>query len=88
MTPAEVARLSRTVAHLRPTQAVYRVRLRVQQGRAAPVSEPAGRILARPEPVGRGRLAGLRSRPLDAHTPSSLALRVSSAGPRSSPCSA
>jgi uncharacterized heparinase superfamily protein len=67
MTPAEVARLGRTVAHLRPAQAVHRVRLRAQLA-ALRRFPPVARVLPAPVPSAAvGWPAGFE--PLDAQVP-------------------
>ena len=50
MTPAELARLGRTVVRLRPGQAAHRVRLRAQQAGLARFPGAARRLLPRPGP--------------------------------------
>jgi uncharacterized heparinase superfamily protein len=78
MTPAEVARLGRTVAHLRPAQAVHRVRLRAQQAGLRRFPGAAARLLPGPDP---SAAVGWPDafRPLDAtlsHWPSTSELRA------------
>jgi uncharacterized heparinase superfamily protein len=67
MTPTEAARLGRTVAYLRPAQAVHRVRLRAQLA-ALRRFPPAARVLPVPVPsAAAGWPAGFE--PLDTQVP-------------------
>jgi uncharacterized heparinase superfamily protein len=50
MTGADLARLGRTVVHLRPSQGAYRARLRIQQAGLRRFSEAGRRILSGPDP--------------------------------------
>ncbi len=68
MTRADIARLGRTVVHLRPGQVAHRARLRAQQEGLRRFPETGRRVLAGPDPSGAvGWPAEFR--PVDARTP-------------------
>ncbi len=68
MTDADLARLGRTVMHLRPGQTAHRARLRVQQAGLRRFPEAGHRLLSGPNPSAAvGWPAALR--PVDARTP-------------------
>ncbi len=68
MTAADLARLGRTVAHLRPGQAAHRARLRVQLAGLRRFPEAGRRIMPGPDPSAAvGWPDGFR--PVDARTP-------------------
>ncbi|MGD0242898.1 MAG: alginate lyase family protein [Streptosporangiaceae bacterium] len=68
MTAAELARLGRTVVHLRPGQVAHRARLRAQRAGLARFPGAAGRLLPGPDPsAAAGWPAAFR--PLDALAP-------------------
>ncbi|HXW87355.1 MAG TPA: alginate lyase family protein [Streptosporangiaceae bacterium] len=68
MTGADLARLSRTVVHLRPSQVAHRARLRAQQVGLRRFPEAGRRVLSGPDPSAAvGWPAALR--PVDARTP-------------------
>jgi uncharacterized heparinase superfamily protein len=68
MTGADLAQLGRTVVHLRPGQAVYRVRLRTQQAGLRRFPEAGRRVLSGPDPnAAIGWPDAVR--PVDARTP-------------------
>jgi uncharacterized heparinase superfamily protein len=68
MTRADLARLGRTVVHLRPSQAAHRARLRTQQAALRRFPEAGRRVLSGPDPSAAvGWPAAFR--PVDARTP-------------------
>jgi uncharacterized heparinase superfamily protein len=68
MTGTDLARLSRTVAHLRPGQVARRAQLRAQQAALHRFPEAGRRILSGPCPAGAPGWPGT-FRPVDARTP-------------------
>jgi len=68
MTGADLARLSRTVVHLRPGQVARRAQLRAQQAALHRFPEAGRRILSGPCPAGAAGWPGA-FRPVDARTP-------------------
>jgi uncharacterized heparinase superfamily protein len=70
MTGADLARLGRTVVHLRPVQVAHRARLRVQQAGLRRFPEAGRRALAGPDPSGAVGWPEAH-RPVDALTPGS-----------------
>lgn len=67
MTGADIARLSRTVAHLHPAQVAHRARLRVQQAALRRFPETSRRILSGPGSAAGGWPAAFRA--VDAQAP-------------------